>query len=94
MAHVDTPLMKKILYITKRKWKSNIQHECKSNDFRAGFEVAEWGVFCHSKTLQISTARFKQVYSDSAATANMEDTEMIAKRHVMIVFSFARAFAL
>jgi hypothetical protein len=66
MAYIYTPFMKKILYITKRKWKSNIQHDCKSNDFRAGFEVAEWGVFCHSKTLQISPARFKQVYSDSA----------------------------
>ena len=32
----------------------------------ASFEVAEWGVFCHSETLQISPARFKQVYSDSA----------------------------
>jgi hypothetical protein len=46
-AHVDTPFMKKVLYITKRKRKSNIHHYCKSDDFRAGFKVAEWGMFCH-----------------------------------------------
>ena len=33
---------------------------------RAGFHVAKWGVFCHSAWLQISPARFKQVYSDKA----------------------------
>ena len=33
---------------------------------RTGFYVAEWGVFCHSAWLQISPARFKQVYSDRA----------------------------
>ena len=60
-AHVDTPFMKKVLYITKRKWKTNIQHYCKSDDFRAGFKVAKWGTFCHSAWLQISPARFKQV---------------------------------
>jgi hypothetical protein len=29
--------MKKVLYITKRKWKSNVHHYCKSDDFRASF---------------------------------------------------------
>ena len=52
--------MKKVLHITERKRKSNVHHYCKSDDFRAGFEVAEWGVFCHYGTLQISLARFKQ----------------------------------
>jgi len=32
-----------------------------AHDFRAGFKVAKWGVFCHSAWLQISPARFKQV---------------------------------
>jgi len=59
--------MKKVLHITERKRKSNIHHYCKSDDFRAGFKVAEWRVFCHSKTLQISPACFKQVYFDSAS---------------------------
>ena len=65
-AYIYTPFMKKVLHITKRKRKSNIHHYCKSDDFRAGFEVVEWRMFCHSAWLQISPARFKQVYSDSA----------------------------
>ena len=64
--YVTAPFMKKVLHITERKRKSNIHHYCKSDDFRASFKVAEWGMFCHSKTLQISPARFKQVYSDRA----------------------------
>ena len=64
MTYVNAPFMKKVLHIAKRKWKTNIQHDCKSDDFRAGFKVAEWGMFCHSKTLQISPTRFKQILSD------------------------------
>jgi hypothetical protein len=52
---------------TNRKRKSNVHHYCKSDDFRAGFKIAEWRVFCHSAWLQISPARFKQVCSDSAS---------------------------
>ena len=66
MADIYTPFMKKVLNITERKRKSNVQHDCKSNDFRAGFKVAKWRVFCHSAWLQITPARFKQVYSDKA----------------------------
>ena len=33
---------------------------------RAGFHVAKWRAFCHTARLQISPARFKQVYPDSA----------------------------
>ena len=68
MAYIYTPFMKKVLHITKRKRKSNVHHYCKSDDFRAGFKVAKWGMFCHSAWLQISPARFKQVYSDSTLT--------------------------
>ena len=66
MTYVNAPFMKKVLNITERKRETNIKHYCKSDDFRAGFEVAELGVFCHSKTLQISPALFKLVCSDSA----------------------------
>ena len=59
--YIYTSLMKKVLHITQRKRKSNVQHYGKSDDFRAGFEVAKWGRFCHSAWLQISPARFKQV---------------------------------
>ena len=51
MTHIDTPFMKKALHITKKKRETNIHHYCKSDDFRAGFKVAEWGIFCHYKTL-------------------------------------------
>ena len=61
MAHIYTPFMKKVLHITERKRETNIKHYCKSDDFRAGFEVAEWGVFCNLGWLQISPALFKQV---------------------------------
>jgi hypothetical protein len=73
MAYIYTPFMKKVLYITKRKRKSNVHHYCKSDDFRAGFKVAEWGVFCHSAWLQITPARFKQVYFDSAYFLSFKD---------------------
>jgi len=75
-AHVNASLTKKVLHITKRKRKSNIQHYCKSDDFRAGFEVAEWGTLCHSAWLQISPARFKQVYSDSAVASIFDLTNV------------------
>jgi hypothetical protein len=66
MAYIYTPFMKKVLHITERKRETNVHHYCKSDDFRAGFKVAKWRVFCHSAWLQISPARFKQVYSDKA----------------------------
>jgi hypothetical protein len=31
----------------------------KSDDFRSGFEVAKWRVFCHLNPLQSSPARLK-----------------------------------
>jgi hypothetical protein len=61
MAYVNAPLMKKVFYITKIKRKSIVHHYCKSDDFRARFELAKWGVFCHLARLQRCPARFKQV---------------------------------
>lgn len=52
MANVDTPLMKKILHITERKRKTNVQYEYKLDDFRARYRVAELRMFCHSRKLQ------------------------------------------
>jgi hypothetical protein len=66
MAYIYTPFMKKVLHITERKRETNVHHYCKSDDFRAGLKVAKWRMFCHSAWLQISPARFKQVYSDKA----------------------------
>jgi len=62
MTYANASLMKKVLHITKRKRKSNVHHYCKSDDFRAGFKVAEWRVFCHSAWSKISPARLKRFY--------------------------------
>jgi hypothetical protein len=48
------------------------KHHRQTNDFRAGFKVAKWGVFCHWSRLQISPARFKQVYSDKAKASSKQ----------------------
>ena len=66
MTYIYTPFMKKVLHITERKRETNVHYYCKSDDFRAGFKVAKWWMFCHSAWLQISPARFKLNYSDKA----------------------------
>ena len=66
MAYIDTLLMKKVSYIAKRKWEPNIQHYSKADNFWACFKLAEWGVFCHLRTLQTHPTRFNQVQSDSS----------------------------
>ena len=57
MTYIDTPLLKKVSYIAKRKWKPNIQHYSKADNLWACFKIAEWGVFCHLRTLQTHPAR-------------------------------------
>ena len=59
--YVNTPFMKKVLHITERKRETDIQHYCKSDDVWTGFKVAKRRLFCHSKMLQSSPARFKLV---------------------------------
>jgi len=61
MAYIYTPFMKKVLYITKRKWKSNVHHYCKPDDVRTGFKEVKRRLFCHPKMLQSSPACFKYV---------------------------------
>ena len=65
MTYIDTPLVKKVSYIAKRKWEPNIQHYSKADNLWACFKIAEWGVFCHLRTLQTLPTRFNQVQSDS-----------------------------
>ena len=65
MTYIDTPLVKKVSYIAKRKWEPNIQHYSKADNLWACFKIAEWGVFCHLRTLQTHPTRFNQVQSDS-----------------------------
>ena len=54
MTYVNAPFMKKVLHITERKRKSNVQHDCKSDDFRAGFEVAKWKIFVIQKRYKLA----------------------------------------
>jgi hypothetical protein len=54
MTYVNAPFMKKILHITERKRKTNIHHYCKSDDFRAGFKIAKWRMFCHWKIFKLA----------------------------------------
>jgi len=44
---------------------ANIQHYSKADNLWACFKIAEWGVFCHLRTLQTHPTRFNQVQSDS-----------------------------
>ena len=65
MAYIYTPFMKKVLHITKRKRKTNVQHDSQADDLRARFKVPEWGVFCHTERLRDHPARLNLVLSDS-----------------------------
>ena len=44
---ISPTFAQQVLHITERKRKTNVQHDCKSDDLRAGFKVAEWRVFCN-----------------------------------------------
>jgi len=61
MTYANAPFMKKVLHITERKRKSNVQHYCKSDNVWTGLKVAKRRLFCHPKMLQSSPARFKYV---------------------------------
>ena len=41
IAYIYSTLMEQVFFITKRTWKSHIQHHRKLDDLWAGFEVAE-----------------------------------------------------
>jgi len=41
IAHINTAFMQEVFYISQRKWKPHIQHNCELDDLRARFEIAE-----------------------------------------------------
>jgi hypothetical protein len=41
IAHINTAFMQKVFYVSQREWEPHIQHNCKLDDLRAGFEIAE-----------------------------------------------------
>ena len=59
VAHIYTALMKKVFDISQRQWKPYIQHNCKLDDLRTGFEVLEGGALCHGTTFGNHPYRLK-----------------------------------
>jgi len=47
---------------------------------QARLKVSKWGTFCHSAWLQITPARFKQVYSDRAILSYTTQSDFKMKR--------------
>ena len=41
IAYIHASFMQQVFYISKRERKSYIQHDCKLDDLRAGFEIAK-----------------------------------------------------
>ncbi len=41
IAYIYASFMQKVFYISERERKSYIQHDCKLDDLRAGFEIAK-----------------------------------------------------
>jgi hypothetical protein len=64
MTNIDAALMQLILHIPKRKWESYVHHNRQADDFGRRLEVAKWGAFCHSETLNWRPTRLKPVSSD------------------------------
>ena len=45
----------------KKTRETDLQHYCRSDDVRTGFQIAEWGLFDNPKMLQSSPTSFKLV---------------------------------
>ena len=41
IAYIHASFMQQVFYISKRERKSHIQHHCKLDDLRTGFEIAK-----------------------------------------------------
>jgi len=48
IAYIHASFMQKVIHISKRERKSYIQHDCKLDYFRAGFEIAKGYRIGHS----------------------------------------------
>lgn len=56
MADTDPALMKQVFNVAKREWKSNIQHDRQSDDFRRRVEVAKW-ILRHAVETKVGAGR-------------------------------------
>ncbi len=72
MTDIDAALVQEILDISKGQRKPHVQHHRQADDLRTGFEVAEWGAFCHLGKLRNRPARLKPILSDSTKISTSE----------------------
>ena len=56
IANVHASFMHKVFYISKRERKSHIQHDCKLDDLRAGFKIAERNLIGHGLIANFQSA--------------------------------------
>jgi len=73
MAHVITAYMEKVLNVSKRQRKANIQHHRQANDLWTGLEIPKWGALGHQARLDLPPARLNSVSS--------EKTHLTAPKH-------------
>jgi hypothetical protein len=45
----------------KKTRETDLQHYCRSDDVRAGFQIAKWGLFDNPKMLQSSPERLRRI---------------------------------
>ena len=67
IAHIGTALMQKVFYISQQKWKPHIQHNCKLDDLRAGFEIAEGYWFGNAENTNATTYSEQPDCSETAS---------------------------
>lgn len=65
VAHIDTPLMQKILHIAGRQRETDIQHHGQTDDLAAGIKVTEGAALYYSMTLQNRPPRLNPVSFDN-----------------------------
>jgi hypothetical protein len=80
MAHIDFAFVQQIFDISKRKWKTDVQHHCQADDFRRCLEVTKGVWFSHDPTLENRPARLKPFYSENALILHARLAELSQPR--------------
>ncbi len=66
MSDIDASFMEQVLHVPQRQRKPDVQHHCQTDDLGAGFELFEWGTFCHAGRVGEGSAGLKRSSSDTA----------------------------
>ena len=80
MAHIDFAFVQQIFDISKRKWKTDVQHHCQADDFRRCLEVTKGVWFSHDPTLENRPARLKPFYSENTLILHARLAELSQPR--------------